>query len=448
MIETLFYLKAFGCQMNVYDSVRISHLLLQAGMKETTNETEANVIILNTCYIREKASEKIFSELGRLYKLYLRQKKPIPIFVVIGCVAKAEGTNIFKRAPFVSIILSSQKYHLLPELLEQVLNRENKKKIPHIINTELSGLEKFDCLPKVKASDKVAFVQIQEGCDKYCTYCVVPNTRGREISRSENDVIEEVKHLANLGAIEINLLGQNVDSYNGVCESGEKSNLANLIKQIAKIDNIKRIRYTTSYPSDFSDDMIQVHKEETKLCKLIYLPIQSGSDEILHKMNRRYTTEQYLKLIEKLKKANEQIQISSDFIVGFPGETDEDFERTLDIVKKVKFIQCYAFKYSRRPNTPAAKMPNQIDDKIKEQRLLKLQLLLRKIQDDFNKTCIGKVIQILLTDKSKINNNMLIGKSEYLQPVIVKANTDLIGQIINVKVTDASYANLKGEIIL
>ena len=457
---TLFHLKTFGCQMNVYDSTRIMGLLLENGMQPTEDEVGADIVILNTCYIREKASAKIFSELGRLNKLYLRIRKKSPVFAVIGCVAKAEGENIFKRAPFVSVVLSSQKYHLLPELLKKALvekdiiakestneKKEKKTKLSHLINTELSGLEKFDCLPVAKNSERVAFVQVQEGCDKFCTYCVVPNTRGREISRNEADILKEIENLQNLGAVEINLLGQNVDAYDGLDEDRKKSNLANLIKKVAKFENVKRIRYTTSYPSEFSDEMIQLHAVEPKLMPLVYLPIQSGSNEILHKMNRRYTREEYLKLIEKLKTLNSNIQISSDFIVGFPNETEEDFEQTLDIVRKVKFIQCYAFKYSPRPNTVAAKMDGQIDLKIKSDRLKRLQIELRKSQDAFNKSCVGKVMSVLFTDVSKTDSKYIIGKNEYLQPVIVKADAKLVGTIQNVKIISASYANLKGEII-
>ncbi len=445
--------------MNAYDSSRIVDLLKKNGMQETEDENNAGIVILNTCYIREKASAKIFSELGRIRKSYLDAKKQQPVFAVIGCVAKAEGANIFKRASYVSVVLSSQKYHLLPEFLEKALAEKNtikkeieegkkkKTKLSHFIDTELSGLEKFDCLPPVKKTDKVSFIQIQEGCDKFCTYCVVPNTRGREISRNEDDILKEVKHLANLGAIEFNLLGQNVDCYNGLNSNGEKSNLSLLIKKIAKIDGVKRIRYTTSYPSEFSDEMIELHKNEPKLMPLVYLPIQSGSNEVLHKMNRRYTREQYLDLIEKLKTANPDIQISSDFIVGFPNETEEDFKQTLDIVKRVKFIQCYAFKYSPRPNTVAAKMDAQIDNKVKADRLRRLQIELRKIQDGFNKSCIGKVMSVLFSDVSKTNPDCIIGKNEYLQPVIVKADAGLIGTIQNVKIESASYANLQGKII-
>ena len=445
----LFHLKTFGCQMNVYDSSRIVELLSEYNMELTEDEINADIIVLNTCYIREKASAKIFSELGRLNKLYLRIKGKSPVFAVIGCVAKAEGENIFKRAPFVSVVLSSQKYHLLPELLKKALDekKDKKTKLSHLINTELSGLEKFNCLPMVKNSERVAFVQVQEGCDKFCTYCVVPNTRGREISRNEKDILNEIENLQKLGAVEINLLGQNVDAYNGLDENGNKSNLANLIKKIAKFENIKRIRYTTSYPSEFSDEMIELHKTEPKLMPLVYLPIQSGSNQVLHKMNRRYTREEYLDLIKKLKNSNPNIQISSDFIVGFPNETDDDFEQTLDIVKQVKFIQCYAFKYSPRPNTVAAKMDGQIDLKIKSDRLKKLQTELRKSQDAFNKSCVGKVMNVLFTDVSKTDAGYIIGKNEYLQPVIVKADAKIVGTIQSIKITSASYANLKGEII-
>ncbi len=462
-MSKLFHLKVFGCQMNVYDGTRISQLLTDNDFIKTDDETNADIIILHTCYIREKASEKIFSELGRIYKLYSKKNKKPPVFAVIGCVATAEKTNIFKRAPFVSIVLSSQKYHLLPELinkslteiekiynekqlLKQGVKLKTKTKLSHIINTELSGIEKFDCLPSVKQTTTVSFIQVQEGCNKFCSYCVVPNTRGREISRPEESILTEVKNLVNLGAKEINLLGQNVDCYNGLDCNNQKSSLAKLIKKISNFNGVESIRYTTSYPSDFQDEMIELHRTEKKLAPLVYLPIQSGSDAVLYNMKRRYTRDSYLELINKLKSANPDIQISSDFIVGFPTETNDDFEKTLDIVKKVKFIQCYAFKYSPRPNTPAAKMI-QIDDNIKKSRLLKLQLELRKIQDEFNKSCIGKTMKVLLLEKSKTDNNYLVGKNEYLQPVIVKADESLINNFVTVKITNGTYANLKGELI-
>ena len=463
-----FHLKTFGCQMNVYDGIRINTLLTSNNMVATENETNADIIILNTCYIREKASAKIFSELGRLKKLYIRAKKKQPVFAVIGCVAKAEGKKIFTRAPYVSIVLSSQKYHLLPEMLFRAIDNiaeiehfhtnnsatkdldSSTGKCPkflHLIDTELSGLEKFDCLPQQIKSDYVAFVQVQEGCDNFCTYCVVPNTRGREVSRPISDVVAEVSHLASLGAIEVNLLGQNVDSYNGLDNFGTPSNLAALIKQIAQIDGIKRIRYTTSYPSKISDDMITLHATESKLMPLVYLPIQAGSDTILHRMNRKYTRAQYLDIITKLKSANPNIQISSDFIVGFPGETEDDFAQTLDIVNRVHFIQCYAFKYSPRPDTPAAIMPDQIVPDIKSDRLRRLQSALRKSQDSFNRSCIGRDMSVLFLEQSKVDPSCIIGKNEYLQPVIVKATSNIIGKICTVHIKDASYANLIGELI-
>ena len=467
MLKATFHIKTFGCQMNVYDSTRITELLTQNKMVATDDETNADIVILNTCYIREKASAKIFSELGRLKKLYSRAKRPQPVFAVIGCVAKAEGKKIFTRAPYVSVVLSSQKYHLLPELLNKAipnvreveefqsklksasdkLSGEKAPKYLHLMDTDLSGLEKFDCLPSVKKSDYVSFIQVQEGCDNFCTYCVVPNTRGREVSRPISDVVAEASHLASLGAVEVNLLGQNVDSYNGADDFGNPSNLASLISMVAKIDGIKRIRYTTSYPSKISDDMIALHATEPKLMPLVYLPIQSGSNTVLHKMNRKYTREQYLDIIAKLKSANSDIQISSDFIVGFPGETDDDFEQTLDMVNRVHFIQCYAFKYSPRPNTPAATMPNQIEPDIKSARLHRLQSLLRKSQDSFNRSCIGRTMNVLFLEQSKVDSSCIIGKNEYLQPVIVKASTSIIGKILPVHITDASYANLSGELL-
>lgn len=436
-----FHIKTFGCQMNVYDSNRIANHLTLNKMEMVNDEKQADIIILNTCYIREKASEKVFSELGRIEK-FSRKKERGPIIAVVGCVAKAEGKNIFRRAPYVSIVLSSQKYHLLPELIEQAKSMKKSR----LLNTELSGLEKFSSLPKLSSSDKIAFLQIQEGCDKFCTYCVVPNTRGREISRPVADVLSEASNLNDLGVIELNLVGQNVNAYNGVDEGGTPSTLAKLLIEIAKLPNIERIRYTTSYPSESTDELIELHKIESKLMPLLYLPIQSGSNKILKAMNRKYTLESYKELITKFKNANEAIQISSDFIVGFPNETEEDFDATLEIVKFAKFIQSYCFKYSPRPNTAAAKMDNQIPLRTKQERLKRLQDVLRENQEQFNKSCIGKTMKVLFTSKGKLKGE-IVGKNEYLQPVIVAGDEGLIGTIQNVKIIEASYANLRGNVV-
>ncbi|MDR2098955.1 MAG: tRNA (N6-isopentenyl adenosine(37)-C2)-methylthiotransferase MiaB [Rickettsiales bacterium] len=438
MKNKTFHIKSFGCQMNAYDSKRIAGMLRDHGYAEAESESAADAIILNTCYVRSKAAEKVFSELGRINKALALQNRTAAI-AVVGCLAKAEGENIFRRAPYVSIVLSSQKYHRLPELLEQALAQHSRS-----IDTGLSGLEKFASLPPVSRSDKSAFLQIQEGCDQFCTYCSVPYTRGREVSRSVADVMEEACSLNRLGALEINLVGQNVNAYDGAGEDGRRSDLASLIRKIARLPNVRRIRYTTSYPSRMSDELIALHAGEPKLMPLLYLPIQSGSNRILRLMNRKYTRESYLELISKIKAAQLAARISSDFIVGFPGETDEDFEETMSIAKQAGFIQSFPFKYSARPGTPAAAMVGQIPEDIKKRRLAALQKLLRASQDEFNKSCVGRVMEVLFSEAAK--DGRIIGRNEYQQPVIARAEAGIIGTIQKVKIKAGSYANLTGEI--
>jgi tRNA-2-methylthio-N6-dimethylallyladenosine synthase len=424
-----FYIKSFGCQMNVYDSRRIAAMLAREGYAEAA-AADADVVIFNTCYIREHASEKIFSELGRLRKA--RADDP-PVFAIVGCVAKAEGENVFRRAPYVSIVLSSQRYHLLPELIEGAIARRSRS-----IDTALSGLEKFASLPSLSSSRKIEYLQIQEGCDQCCTYCCVPNTRGREISRPLADVLKEAENLDRLGVLELCLVGQNVDAYDG------GATLAGLIEKIALLPNVQRIRYTTSYPSKVADDLIALHAREPKLMPILSIPMQSGSDSVLRRMNRKYTRAQYVELVKKLRAARPDIAISSDFIVGFPGETDGDFEATLSAVREIGFVQSFSFKYSPRPNTPAASMDGQIPPEVKKERLAALQELLRAQQDAFNKSFVGMAMRVLFTEKAKSG---LLGRSEYLQPVIVVASDSLLGSIQDVRIRSASYANLRGDIV-
>jgi tRNA-2-methylthio-N6-dimethylallyladenosine synthase len=438
MSKRTFHIKAFGCQMNAYDSKRIAGMLADSGYMGTDDETAADAIILNTCYIREKAAEKVFSELGRIHKTLCALGRRAAI-AVVGCVAKAEGGDIFRRAPYVSIVLSSQKYHLLPELIERALARGGQA-----IDTGLSGLEKFDNLPRMQYSGKAEFLQIQEGCDQFCTYCCVPATRGREVSRPVADVMREAENLDRLGALEINLLGQNVSSYNGMDEDGRQCNLAGLIRKIAKLPNVRRIRYTTSHPSRMPDELIGLFASEPKLMPLLSLPIQSGSNRILKLMNRKYTHEGYMEIVRKIKAAAPAVRISSDFIVGFPGETDKDFEDTLDIARQAGFIQSFSFKYSARPGTPAASMPGQVPPDVKKERLLILQKLLRSIQDEFNKSSVGRTTEALFTEKG--GNGMAAGRNEYQQMVIVPDMPGIAGTIRKVSIKSASYANLKGEI--
>ncbi len=442
-----FYLKTFGCQMNIYDSHRVYDLMQSNGYSFVDNPVDADVVILNTCYIREKASEKIFSELGRI-KVAKKHSGKFDNFVVavIGCVAKAEENNIFDRVPYVNIVLSPSKYHLLPEKISIAFNNPDEK----IIDVGLNGVEKFDYLTDISLSslsDYSAFISVQEGCDKFCTYCVVPYTRGREVSRPFEDVIEEAKKLDNGKTIEITLLGQNVSAYNGKDASGNQRCLADLIEEIAKFDFVKRIRYITSYPTQLGDRLIKLHSTEKKLQPLLFVPIQSGSDNVLKKMNRRYNQQQYKQMIDDVLSVFPDAKFSSDFIVGFPGETDDDFKQTLKIVDEVEFINSFSFKYSPRPHTPAQKMDNQVPEDVKTKRLIELQKLLSDKQLAFNKSLIGKVIPVLFESVAKKEKNSMFGKSEFMQTVIADYNENCIGKIVDVKILEADAFTLKGELI-
>ncbi len=430
-----------GCQMNVYDSRRILDALKVLGLEETQDAQEADLLMVNTCYIREKASDKVFSLLGRYHEIKdARAKKGLPTLVgLAGCVVQALGDDVFKKAPFLDFAVGPQSYHLIPQILTQHLKKTAQKMV-----ASFTSDEKFDALPKAKAHSVAAFLAIQEGCDNFCSYCVVPYTRGCEYSRSATQIITEARDLVADGAKEIMLLGQNVDCWHGVGLSGTKEwNLAHLIEELAKIDNLKRIRYTTSYPVDITDEMIIAHRDIEKLMPYIHLPIQSGSDTILKAMNRRYTTKQYLAVVEKLKTARPDIAISSDFIVGFPGETDTDFEETLKMVQLVDYAQSYSFKYSARPGTPASLMKNQIPEKIKTQRLSVLQALLLERQKAFNLKFVGQTVEVLLTERGK-QKGQLCGYSPYLQSVHLLTDDCNLGKIVNVKITSASASSLSG----
>ena len=437
-----YYIKTFGCQMNVYDSGRIANILQTLGHSETSDIKDADIVIFNTCHIREKAAEKVFSDLGRL-NIISQERKEKGLNTIIGltgCVVQAEDEQIAKRAPFVDFALGPLTYHRLPEVLAKI---EREKDI-HIIDTDFPPESKFDYLPQNNSSGGCSFLAIQEGCDKFCTYCVVPYTRGAEYSRPVENILKEARILVENGTLELNLLGQNVNSYHGEDKSGKERNLAHLLRELANIDGLKRLRYTTSYPSEVDDDLINCHKDLQKLMPYLHLPIQSGSDNILKAMNRRHSSSDYLKIIEKLKKANPDIGMSSDFIVGFPGETDKDFQDTLDIVNEVKFIQSFSFKYSRRPGTPAALLKNQINEKIKKERLDILQNLLFSYQLNFNKECLGKIVPVLFETKGK-KKSQLIGRTPYMQNLHAELNDDCLNKIIDVKITDATTNSLSGE---
>lgn len=438
-----YYIKTFGCQMNVYDSNRIANILQSLGFKETLSLKAADLVILNTCHIREKAAEKVFSDLGRI-NLIKEERAAVgldTVIGVVGCVVQAEDEQIAKRAPFVDFATGPLTYHRLPEILAKVARRRGTT----IIDTEFPPESKFDSLPDNVSSGGCSFLAIQEGCNNFCTYCVVPYTRGVEYSRPVAEVLEEAKRLVDTGSLELNLLGQNVNSYHGEDESGRERNLAYLLHRLNDIGGLQRIRYTTSYPADVDDDLIACHRDLPKLMPYLHLPIQSGSDSILKAMNRRHTSGQYLEIIAKLKEANPALGFSSDFIVGFPGESDADFQATLDIVNQVKFIQAFSFKYSRRAGTPAALMPNQVEEKVKKERLDILQDLLFSYQLKFNKESVGKIMPVLFDMKGR-HKGQLIGRTPYMQNLHIEADKENLNKIINVKVTQATTNSLSGVV--
>ena len=437
-----YFIKTFGCQMNVYDSHRIASILQHLGFSEASSLKNADLIILNTCHIREKAAEKVFSDLGRieLIKQERAQEGLSTIIGVVGCVVQAEDEQIVKRAPYVDFALGPLTYHRLPEILAQI----GRKRQEPLIDTEFPAESKFDYLPQNTSSGGCSYLAIQEGCNNFCTYCVVPYTRGIETSRPVEDVLKEAKTLVSEGTLEINLLGQNVNSYHGTDASGRERSLAYLLNKINEIEGLQRIRYTTSYPADVTEELIDCHKNIKKLMPYLHLPIQSGSDKVLKAMNRRHTSGQYLEIIAKLREANPLLGFSSDFIVGFPGETDADFEATLDIVNKVKFIQAFSFKYSRRAGTPAALMPNQIEEKIKKQRLDILQDLLFSYQLNFNKETVGKIVPVLFESKGR-HAGQLVGRTPYMQNLHAELGKEFLNKIVNIKVTEATTNSLSGQ---
>ena len=429
--------------MNVYDSNRMANILQTLGYEEAPTPKSADLIIFNTCHIREKAAEKVFSDLGRIY--LIKQERALEgkdtIIGVTGCVVQAEDEQIAKRAPFVDFATGPLTYHRLPEILAKI----QRKKGNSIIDTEFPAESKFDFLPENKSSGGCSFLAIQEGCNNFCTYCVVPYTRGIETSRPIEQVLNEANRLVSTGSVEINLLGQNVNSYHGEDANGKERNLAYLLRKLAEIDGLKRIRYTTSYPADMSDDLIACHHDLDKLMPYLHLPVQSGSDKILKAMNRRHTRDDYLRVIDKLSAANPHLRMSSDFIVGFPGETDDDFKQTLDIVNRVKYIQAFSFKYSKRAGTPAAIMPNQIEEKIKKERLEILQNLLFSYQEKFNRSSVGKTMPILFEHKGR-HSGQLIGRTPYMQNVHVEIAKEFLNKIVDIKITSATVNSLTGEL--
>lgn len=440
------HIRTYGCQMNIYDTSRMKNMLRSKGFIYTEEIKEADLIILNTCHIREKASEKIYSELGKIKVLKDERKKSNLdlIIVVAGCVAQAEGEEIFKRARYVDIIVGPQSYQTLPEMVENIINDEKAKKQ---INLEFETDKKFDFLEEEEYPQGIsAFLTIQEGCDKFCKFCCVPYTRGAEYSRPAHEIFRDAMNIAGNGAKEITLLGQNVSSYMSVGPENKNIFLGQLINLIGSIPSIERIRYTTSHPNDMQDDLIKAHKDEPKLMPFLHLPVQSGSDKILKNMNRRHNVQTYLELIDRFRASRPDIAFSSDFIVGYPGETDKDFQDTIKLVKEVGYAQCYSFKYSIRPGTPAAEAKNQIEENIKSERILELQSVINDEQKKFNDRFIGRSLKILL-DRPGKREGQAIGKSEYMQSVHVDNASDLLGQIIEVTITNSLQNSLAGSLI-
>ncbi len=438
------FVKTFGCQMNVYDSARMKDALRVSGYEETQHPEEADLILLNTCHIREKAAEKLYSEIGRLgaIKKQRRQEGKETIIAVAGCVVQAEGEALLERAHDVDLALGPQMYHLLPELVLKYDRRLGRQ-----IKTDFPADSKFDFLPPAKASGATSFLAIQEGCDHFCSYCVVPYTRGCEYSRPATEILAEARSLVSSGAKEIMLLGQNVNGWHGAdLHDKGAMDLGDLIRELAAIDGLERIRYTTSYPSAITERLVSAHKEVEKLMPYIHLPIQSGSDSVLKAMNRSYTVAEYEEIIARFREARPDIAISSDFIVGFPGETEEDFEQTLAVVRRVNYASSYSFKYSPRPGTPASLMKNQISESVKTDRLMKLQALLMAQQKKAHEAQIGRVLPVLLTEKGR-KSGQLSGYTPYLQSTHVTAPEALLGQIVPLKITGATASALSSELV-
>ena len=429
--------------MNVYDSLRMVDLMRTLGFEQTDTPDDADMIIFNTCHIREKASEKIFSELGRFKPLKEQRKAQGRdlILVVAGCVVQAESAEFMNRAKFVDIALGPQTYHRLPEMLRRL---EQKRK-QRIIDVEFPAVAKFDSLPAAESNGVSSFLAIQEGCDRFCSYCVVPYTRGAEYSRPLAEIVAEARQLAATGTKDLMLLGQNVNAWHGEGADGNPSDLSRLVKAVAEIDGIERIRYVTSYPSDFTEAMIAMHRDIPKVMPYLHLPIQSGSDRILKKMNRRYTCAEYEKIVSRLREACPEIALSSDFIVGFPEETEDDFEQTMDLVRRVRFAQSYSFKYSARPGTPAAAMKAQIPEDVKTERLERLQALLIEQHAAYNAGFLGRETDVLLEDRAK-KKGFLLGHTPQMQNVVVKAPENMLGQIIRVRITKTAATTLEAEL--
>jgi len=440
------FVKSFGCQMNVYDSRRMADTLAPQGYVETTTADDADLVILNTCHIREKAAEKVYSELGRVRRLKEAAAADgrRVVIAVAGCVAQAEGEEIIRRAPAVDLVFGPQSYHRLPQLLARA-ERGDKP-----VDTEFPLDDKFDHLAApstaaIRARGVSGFVTVQEGCDKFCTFCVVPYTRGAEVSRPVDKILFEVEQLAGAGVREITLIGQNVNAYHGGGPDGEPSSLAQLLERASVIGGIERLRYTTSHPRDMDDDLIAAHGDLPKLMPQLHLPVQSGSDRILAAMNRRHTRADYLAIVSRLRAARPDLALTSDFIVGFPGETEADFAETLSLVGAVGFSGAFSFKYSPRPGTPGADLPDQVDEETKSERLSRLQAAIDRCQAEFNRSCLGRTFDVLFEKRGRYDGQV-VGRSPYLQPVQVTAPAAMIGEIAAVTITEVASNSLFGTL--
>tara|TARA_B100000678_G_scaffold285205_1_gene287964 strand:+ start:25876 stop:27237 length:1362 start_codon:yes stop_codon:yes gene_type:complete len=437
------YIKTYGCQMNVYDSERMKDVLAPLGYAPVDTPDEADLVLLNTCHIREKATEKVFSELGQLKRLKAASGGNM-LLGVTGCVAQAEGEEIMRRQPAVDLVLGPQAYHKLPEMIARVHRAAGER-----LETEFEVEEKFDALPIDREVDgPSAFLSVQEGCDKFCAFCVVPYTRGAEYSRDVDAIIAEARGLVRKGVREINLLGQNVNAYHGRApslEGGDDWSLGQLIRHLAKIDGLDRIRFTTSHPRDMDDDLIAAFGDTEKLMPYLHLPVQAGSNAILKAMNRGHTAERYIEIIEQLRAVRPDMAVTSDFIVGFPGERDEDFEDTMRLVETIDYAAAYSFKYSRRPGTPAADMFSQVPMEVMDERLQRLQALLRDQQTRFNQSQIGKTLPVLVTGTAR-NAGQLAGRTPYLQATHFEGDESLIGQIVDVTMENATLNSVGGRL--
>ncbi len=439
------FIKTYGCQMNVYDSERMRDVLKPLGYEPVDAPEQADLVVLNTCHIREKATEKVFSELGRLRELKQETGGVLRI-AVAGCVAQAEGEEIMRREPAVDMVVGPQAYHRLPEMIARL-----SRKMGDVLETDFAADEKFDALPKARQVDgPSAFLSVQEGCDKFCSFCVVPYTRGAEYSRGVDAIIAEARELARQGVREVVLIGQNVNAWHGAAPAhdprGGEWRLGDLIRHVAKIGGVERIRYMTSHPSDMTDDLIAAHGDVEQLAPFLHLPVQAGSDRILKAMNRKHTADEYLRIIERVRRARPDIALASDFIVGFPGETDRDFEDTLALVKAVGFAQAYSFKYSPRPGTPASGMQLQVEEAVKDERLARFQQLIAEQASEFNRATIGRRMKVLFTRKGK-REGQALGYSPYMQSVHVENATHVSNSMAEVEILDATMSSLKGRLV-